>query len=276
MKKIRYLPFGYHMNEGKIEPAPEESNLLRAIFDGYLAGMSLQNLADMAQRTGIRFRENANGWNKNMIARMLDDDRYWKNDCFPPLISRDAGLAAAAMRKEKATESCPIRFLQKKLICGGCGEKLSRNSKNTPRIRWDCPSCATRVGPLTDEDLMQTVTAQFLALCQNPEMAEPTRNSGDSLSIEAARLTNEINQELNLREVDPDKLLALILQCAAEKYNACQIQESDYRTIRIQTLLRELPSRKTLDQELFEQTVEKVILYPSKEVGLRLVNGKVI
>ena len=82
MKKIRYLPFGYHMNEGKIEPAPEESNLLRAIFDGYLAGMSLQNLADMAQRTGIRFRENANGWNKNMIARMLDDDRM--QDWRPP------------------------------------------------------------------------------------------------------------------------------------------------------------------------------------------------
>ena len=275
MKKIRYLPFGYRMSEGKIEPAPEESNLLREIFDSYLTGMSLQNLADMAQRTGIRFRENANGWNKNMIARMLDDDRYWKNDSYPPLISRDAGLAAAAMRKEKATESCPIRFLQKKLICG-CGEKLSRNSKNTPRIRWDCPSCGTRVGPLTDEDLMQTVTAKFLALCQDPEMAEPARNSGGSLSIEAARLTNEINQELNLREADPDKLLALILQCAAEKYNACQIQESDYRTIRIQTLLRERPSREPLDQELFGQTVEKVILYPSKEVRLRLVNGKVI
>lgn len=275
MKKIRYLPFGYRMNEGKIEPAPEESSLLKEIFDGYLTGMSLQNLADMAQRTGIRFRENANGWNKNMIARMLDDDRYWKNDSFPPLIFRETGLATAAMRKEKATESCPIRFLQKKLVCD-CGEKLSRNSKNTPRIRWDCPSCGTRIGPLTDEDLMQTVTTKFLALCQNPEMAEPAKNCGGSLSIEAARLTNEINQELNLREADPDKLLALILLCAAEKYNACQIQKSDYRAIRIQTLLRERPSGEPLDQELFGQTVEKVILYPSKEVRLRLVNGKVI
>ena len=133
-----------------------------------------------------------------------------------------------------------------------------------------------RIGPLTDEDLMQTVTTKFLALCQNPEMAEPAKNCGGSLSIEAARLTNEINQELNLREADPDKLLALILLCAAEKYNACQIQKSDYRTIRIQTLLRERPSGEPLDQELFGQTVEKVILYPSKEVRLRLVNGKVI
>lgn len=276
MKKIRYLPFGYRMSEGKIEPAPEESGLLKEIFDGYLTGMSLQNLADMAQRTGIRFRENANGWNKNMIARMLDDTRYWDDENFPPIILRKTGLAAAAMRKEKVTESCPIRFLQKKLVCGGCGEKLSRNSKNTPRIRWDCLSCGTRVGPLTDQDLMQTVTSKFLVLCQNPEMAEPARNSSGSLSIEAARLTNEINQELNLREADPDKLLALILQCAAEKYKTCKIQESDYRTIRIQTLLRERPSRETLDQELFGQTIEKVILYPSKEVGLRLVNGKVI
>lgn len=276
MKKIRYLPFGYRMSAGKIEPEPEENSLLQEIFDSYLTGMSLQSLADMAQQTGIPFRENANGWNKNMIARILDDSRYWDDAGFPPILPRQTGLAVTALRKEKASASCPIRFLQKRLVCGCCGEKLSRNSKNTPRIRWDCPDCGARVGPLTDEDLRQAVTAKFLVLWQNPQLAEPPHASVVSLSIEAARLSNEINQELNQREIDPDRVLALILQCAVEKYTACQAQKSGYRTLRIQALLEKRPFRETLDRELFEQVVEKVLLAPNREVRLRLINGKIM
>ena len=73
MKKIRYFPFGYHMVDGKIVIRPEESALLQELFSNYLNGASLQQLADYAEGTGIRFRENAEHWNKNMIARMLDE-----------------------------------------------------------------------------------------------------------------------------------------------------------------------------------------------------------
>ena len=68
MKKIRYFPFGYHMVNGKIVIHPEESALLQELFSGYLNGASLQQLADYAEGTGIRFRENTEHWNKNMIS----------------------------------------------------------------------------------------------------------------------------------------------------------------------------------------------------------------
>ena len=93
MKKIRYFPFGYHMVNGKIVIRPEESALLQELFSGYLNGASLQQLADYAEGTGIRFRENAEHWNKNMIARMLDDERYWNAGYFPPIISKDMGCS---------------------------------------------------------------------------------------------------------------------------------------------------------------------------------------
>ena len=276
MKKIRYLPFGYHIVNGNIEIVPEEGALVQKIFDCYLTGMSLQGLGEMAQQTGIKFRENADRWNKNMIARMLDDERYWNETNFPPIIYDNTGIHVLSMRKQKAAAPCPIRFLQKKLICGGCGEKLSRNSKNTPRIRWDCRKCGVQIGPLTDEDFLQAVTAKFLTLCQNPEMAEPSRTSSGSLSIEAARLNNEINQAFNQCKVDSDQLQALILQCAAEKYKVCEIRDSDHCTLRIKTLFQEHYYDERLDAELFEQTVKKVILHPNQDIQLLLVNGKVV
>ena len=99
MKKIRYFPFGYRMVNGKIVIRPEESALLQELFSGYLNGASLQQLADYAEGTGIRFRENTEHWNKNMIARMLDDERYWNAGVFPPIISKEMGLAITSMRK---------------------------------------------------------------------------------------------------------------------------------------------------------------------------------
>ena len=56
MKKIRYFPFGYYMIDGKIVIRSEEGTLLRELFSGYLNGASLQQLADYAEQTGIRFR----------------------------------------------------------------------------------------------------------------------------------------------------------------------------------------------------------------------------
>ena len=55
MKKKRYLPFGYRMIGGKIEIISEESDLVQNIFRSYLAGASLQQLAKLAEQTGLQF-----------------------------------------------------------------------------------------------------------------------------------------------------------------------------------------------------------------------------
>lgn len=276
MKKIRYFPFGYHMVGGKIEIVPEEAELLQKIAMYYLEGWSLLRLADMAEQSGILYRENNNGWNKNMIARILDDTRYWNGEPYPPIFIRELGEQLATMRKSKATPQSTNRFMQKKLACGHCGTTLNRNSKSFPQIHWDCKTCQTRIGPLDDAALLVAVTEKFLTICREPRMAEPEPVSGQSLSLQAARLTNEINQILNQREVESDRLLPLILECAAEKYKTCRIRESDHVTLRLLALFQEHTEDKELDRELFEQTVQQVILQSDGSVRLRLVNNKVI
>ena len=38
------------------------------------------------------------------------------------------------------------------------------------------------------------------------------------MSLKVTSLTHEIDQTLNQRQVEPEKALSLILECAAEKY----------------------------------------------------------
>lgn len=276
MKKKRYFPFGYRMAGGQIEIVPEESSLLQNLFDNYLKGASLIKLAETAQQTGIKFRENTERWNKNMIARMLDDERYWNDNGFPPIVSKEIGSAITALRKQKTTSQCPIQFIKKKLVCCICGENINRNGKNAPRIRWDCPECGWYFGPITDNELKQAVTEKLLAVCRNPQVAEPDQQPTNSLSIQAVRLTNEINQLLDQREVDTDRLLPLILECAAEKYKTCSIKESDHLTIKIKALFQEHSNDEELNRELFEQTVKQVILQPDGSIKFQLLNGKIV
>lgn len=264
------------MTAGELEIVPAERALLQEIFCSYLKGISLQRLAEMAEQTGLPFRENAAHWNKNMIARILDDRRYWDGDSFPPIVNKEVGSAIASMRKQKATAQCPIRFLQKRLVCCICGTSVSRNSKNFPRIYWDCKKCGNRFGSITDSELLAAVAKKLLTICQEPQLVESESGAEPSLSLQAARLTNEINQMLNQREVEPDRLLPLILECAVEKYRTCRIRESDHVTLRLLTLFQEHTEDKELDRELFEQTVQQVILQTDGSIRLRLVNDKVI
>lgn len=276
MKKKRYFPYGYHMENGKIVIIPEEAELLHKIATHYLEGWSLLRLADMAEQSGIPYRENADGWNKNMIARILDDVRYWNGEQYPPIFSQELGEQLAVMRKSKATPQSSSRFLQKKLMCCLCGTLLNRNSKKSPRIYWDCKNCQTRTGPLDDAELLAAVTEKLLAICRGPRLAQAEPSAGQSLSLQAARLTNEINQMLNQREVEPDRLLPLIMECAAEKYKTCRIHGSDHVTLRLLALFQEHTEDKELDRELFEQAVKQVILQRDGSVRLRLVNDKVV
>lgn len=276
MKKIRCCPFGYRMVNGKYEIDPAESELLQNIFNCYHTGSSLLQLTSMAEQTDLKFRENAIGWNKNMISRMLDDERYWNGEQFPPIIQKEIALKVVNLKKSKASQKSKIPFIQKRMTCPQCGGMLHRNSKKTPTIYWDCKDCGMRFGPLPNDDLLHIVTEKFLSLCQEPQLVEPEPNSGTSLSLQAARLANEINQTLDQREVDPNKLLPLILECAAEKYKTCRIRESDHLTIKIKALFQEHSGDERLDRELFEQTIEKVILQVDGSVKLRLLNEKII
>lgn len=275
MKKSRYFPFGYHMSDGKIAILPEESSLLQELFSSYLNGASLQHLADYAEQTGMRYRGNAAHWNKNMIARMLDDERYWNSKDYPSIVSKETGSAVISMRKQRATVQSPIMFIQKKLICSSCGSGLYRTVQRSPRVRWDCKNCGKRIGT-TDSDLLQAVTDKLLAICRAPQSVEQTSAPCNSLSIQTARLTNEISQMMNQREVDSKKLLSLIIECAAEKYKTCSIKESDHLTIKIKTLFQEHSNDEELNRELFEQTVKQVILQPDGSVQFQLMNGKTV
>lgn len=115
----RKQPFGYKMEFGEIVPQPQEAETVRSIYLQYLAGASFKQLAERLQTEDVPY-DGDKPWNKNMVARILEDDRYIGEKYFPALIPTEQFHAAQERRKEMRPEykQTPAQKELRKL-CGG-------------------------------------------------------------------------------------------------------------------------------------------------------------
>ena len=90
----RKQPFGYKMKLGEIVPQPQEAETVRSIYLQYLAGVSFKQLAEQLQTEDVPYDEDKS-WNKNMVARILEDDRYIGEKEFKSTPPRNAGKRCA-------------------------------------------------------------------------------------------------------------------------------------------------------------------------------------
>jgi len=105
MANNRKLPFGYRMEFGEYTPHPAEAETVRWIYQTYLAGASYQELVKALQERGVAYDE-GKLWNKNMVARILEDKRYVGTDRYPAILPEEQHRGARERRRDRAV---PVR-----------------------------------------------------------------------------------------------------------------------------------------------------------------------
>ena len=72
----RKLPFGYALENGDVKAEAKESGCVNWIYMTYHAGASLQEIAsELNARASVHY-DTDKPWNKNMVDRILQDQRY--------------------------------------------------------------------------------------------------------------------------------------------------------------------------------------------------------
>ncbi len=104
MAKNRKIPFGYMMQNGEITTNPKEVLAVVTIFRSYLNGDSLTTIA---QSMEVPYNEGTT-WNKNMVKRIIENEKYLGTDKYPQLIDEDTFRKVNAKRIAKATSLCVI------------------------------------------------------------------------------------------------------------------------------------------------------------------------
>lgn len=280
MKKNRYLPFGYHIQNGTLCIHEAEAAVVRRVFKDYQAGTSYRRISEKLTAEAIPYMENRTDWNKHIVKRMLENSRYCGGDNFPQIMPADTFGAVAALIGQKSQGeplSEELDSIRSKAICGACGAKYKRDGRSKKYEAWCC-SDEGRITPkrITDQALLESVTDILNAIINNPILLELSSPHREHYSLDVARTENQINRELEKSEVDSDYTKLLIFGCAAAKYEVCADTEPEYLTRQLLAIFEKQPPLDAFSTLLFEDTVKQVIIDSDGSLWLRMINGKLI
>jgi len=84
----RKLPFGYRMELGRVVVHSAEVDVVQYIFQQYILGSSYKELVDHLREQEVPY-DHDKLWNKNMVARILENGKYIGQDGWPAIIAAE-------------------------------------------------------------------------------------------------------------------------------------------------------------------------------------------
>lgn len=277
--KIRNIPFGYRMENGKIIFHPTESQTVQDIFSDYLDGQSLLKIAQSLNERQVEYLPGTTGWNKARLKRIIEDKRYIGSDSYPPVIKQNIYDKAQAARASRNTQksldrTADIFKLQLPVLCEKCGEPMQRkhDSRTAYREKWVCKTCG-EVIKISDDAFLSAITE-----CINYVIAEPGILQYDSVPteqpVEVIRLKNEIGRMIDSPAIEKEPLKNRIFEYASLLYE--QLDTTERITERIRATLQRTRPLSCYNEELTAEIAAAITLHADKTVSLTLKNGQQI
>ena len=240
----RKQPFGYKMKLGEIVPQTQEAETVRSIYLQYLAGASFKQLAEQLQTEDVPYDEDKS-WNKNMVARILEDDRYIGEKEFPALIPTKQFHAAQERRKEM----CP-------------------EYKQTPAQKELRKLC----GGTVPDSVARKVLKILNQMVDDPQIIK-IETSGVPTTEDIRRLRLELDKLLQTPPVDEEIARQKAMELAVLTLVSVEMEE--YEAHRLRSIFGKQAKMRELDANLLRQNVRK-ITYGSKTVKVLLKNNQVL
>ena len=280
MAKNRVIPFGYCMRNGEVIVNLAESKAVIRLFEEYLNGSSLLQIAKLMEFKKIRYYEDSGHWNKNMVKRIIENEKYLGTEKYPKIISEKFFNQANEKRMMKATSVCVIsedlQEIRKRTYCAECGHRLSRIGGNSKYEHWDCrnPDCYRLEYQLTDQMIIGVVLTVLNAAIANPNLIE---NNGEistySPTADVIRGQNEINQMIDSTQLDFDRIKSELYRLTEMKYDCCTYNDDPQKTKQLMNLLENQKQLNTLDIGLFKSCVNRIWISHFCATEVEFING---
>lgn len=226
MKKIRYIPYGYTMRNGRTVISNKEAEVIREIFKAYLDGASLKAIAEELTTRQIPYTQKTATWDKARIARIIDNAKYVGTEEYDPIIDEDMYEAAVSLKTSRQRnicekESAAIELLRDFVRCDCCGHPMKRRISTKHRIResWNCTNdaCGIRVR-ISDAQLTETLTVLINRIILNNHLLQPKPRKRYEPDARVTQIGNEIALELERDEPSEDHIIDKTIEMASLMY----------------------------------------------------------
>ncbi len=271
------------MQKGEIIAEPTESQAVKDIFKLYLDGKSMSEIARQMSISQISYNGITFDWNKNMVKRILENEKYLGKDGYPVLIDSETFYRANARKKSKATSvneiSEELKIIRNLSYCTECGHRLSRFGGNTQTDKWDCrnPECSRFNYRLTDNMIKDILLHILNAVIANPDLLDTDSEiSGYTPNIKVKCQQNEINRLMDNPQIDTEKAKTEILKLAELKYECCTYDEGPQKTEYLKELLSGKEQLNIIDYDLLKSCVSRILIGHFYTVEIEFINGVTI
>lgn len=275
MGKNRTIPFGYMMQNGVITTDPAEVLAALTIFSEYMAGKSLN---EIARNMGVPYSENV-GWNKNMVKRVLENEKYLGTDVYPQFISENVFRAVNERKSAKATSLCivpdELQEVRNLTVCKECGKRLFR----TKAELWDCRNheCRPFLFKMTDEMLTGAILNILNTIIANPALIEAGSVVSEYVpTSEILCKQTEIDRAIDNGTKTAEEIRDDILRLAELKYKHCTYSDVNQKTELLKSLIYNRNPLNTLDIGLLRSCVKRITVRHSCVIEAEFINGVII
>lgn len=232
MKKIRNIPYGYTYENGSVVINEAEADVIKSIFERYIGGESLKDIAEDLTEQQIPYTERSLVWDKARILRILENLRYAGDSVYMPIIDEEMQTSALAIKQERLGRknhnlNDEIAFLKDKIKCGLCGATMCRRlSRKKQLVSWTCYNDECRLHMrIEDHELIHRIGQLMMQLADETDTYLPRENNAEIDSLPMIKLKNDFFNELERPQPDEDKIIEIVGMIASLEYDALNTDE---------------------------------------------------
>ena len=282
MKKKRSIPYGYTMKNGKLIIDDHEAEVIKRIFDEYRSGMSMYEMAMELVRETIPYCEKKVSWNKNVIARIIANEKYAGAEGYIPIIGITEFREAQACKNERTKKQLiksdsDIGMIRAKMICSECESRMKRiyEPRNKESTKWCCCNDNCRsVVKIDDTLLMVRIQEKMNFLIDNPEMitSDETYENDSNDTPDYIKDEKEIKRLCETNNYTDKYLITEIISMAEKRYDSYGASDTEV-TIALRHAYEKAKPTETFNAELFLQTVRLVLMDKDGNITICLNNN---
>ena len=124
-------------------------------------------------------------------------------------------------------------------------------------------------------ELVDTILKQMNALINKPDIFQTPIAHYNHLPIQVGKITQNIHRLMDQPSTAPDEIISLIFERAQLQYECLEPIQYDPATLKLQQLYSSRSILEQIDETLFSESVQNILLSPAETIQLCFINKQI-